>query len=243
MIHVSIWPFVTTLVLVLGLLNAQEASTASTADLYRRLTNLDPQLSGLGPEQSAALRGIKRDFRNTGEAGCNFVISKLDEMNGRLNSLARSTDDWESDLVLDEINKNSFVKCQLFDVLVDFYPVVNSKVGREILRTLKESHNPIATWNGEGQQMDRALLRIGKDGIDVFLDLARSTNERVRCSAYESLNAITEFANDASTSAPRNLSCRAELEIRNHDLENWKGWWLVSKDKPVLPKVDGPQRP
>jgi hypothetical protein len=210
--------------IALGQSRAQEPSIASPAEVYSRLARLDL----LSSERKDELRRIKREFARNGEAGCHFVISKLDEMNWRLRALAGNKNNWENnDLILEQVGEDSFIKGELFSVLADFYRAVNPKLKQEILRALKESYNPISTWNGECAKAEEAFRQIGNDSIDVLLELAHNDNDRVRCRAYDSLNEITEFANDATaTNAPRSLPCRVSLTVRNHDLEGGRdgGW-------------------
>jgi hypothetical protein len=223
---------------------------AGLPQIYGQLLQLvtregDP-LKGLSAADRKEMRRLRAALGGE-DAGALFIIGKLEEMNVDETSHLEPTPGpfGECESALTGIaSKNALMKYQLFQALGESYSRRSRSVQVKVLDALERSYTPsVACDVGGGRQvLDLALIRTGKNSVEVFIRLGGSRYESIRCGAEGNLNSFADgHRSDGDAAWPPVLDCHAPEGVFEGQLANWHQWWESNRATIRWPKLPDPE--
>lgn len=177
------------------------------------------------------------------EPGALFTLAKLEEMN---HSDIGPAVAGNCEIAFTEAAaKHAPMKYQLIEALAEAYSHLSPELQKRILRALENTYTPPIACDAHGGRtvLDWALIRIGRDSVDVLIRLVKNRLKSVRCGADDLLNEIAKnpkFSNNVEY--PPVLDCGSG-ESAAQQSETWYRWWQENGLRAQFPTMSDTDPP
>lgn len=206
----------------------------SLSQAYSELERLSGQAvsTGVKDEDTSRLRAIRDTFVSANDKGAHFLLHKLHSINEE--QAGRSS----------RIPPSMPLKYLICQILADQYPRLSAELQQQIRSEYGKSYNAAEHYKEAIQQLNWAVLRTGRDGIKLLLEMTQSKPSFVECRLVAELNALSkEIASRSPVGAIRKgdfpfISCTGSKRSRAIAIKKWN----KSLEKPgiVIPVFPSP---